>query len=134
MQRRITLGFLLIAALTTGCSQNGAQAVQASSSQYSDASLDGTYVFVDHSSGAIGKFVFDGNGNYTGGSVASGQEIFGCLPANFSGSYTINPDGSGSGTFNCQGISNQSVTIMAAQSGNSFVIGGGNAETLAVKQ
>ena len=135
MKRVIILGALLVAGLVSGCSQKGAQTVQAAPSGYSSASLDGTYVFVDRSSGAIGTFVFDGSGNYTGGSQAAGQEIFGCLPSSFSGTYTINSHGSGSGTFSCQGISNQNVTIMATQSGNSFVIGGAtNAQTLAVKQ
>jgi hypothetical protein len=133
--KRLTRPWLLLisALLMSGCSHNASSAVQAAPSGYSNASLNGTYLFVDRSSGAIGKFVFDGNGNYTGGSVQSGQEIFGCLPADFSGTYSVSSDGSATGTFNCQGYSTN-VTIEATQSGSSFVITGGNPETLAVKQ
>lgn len=84
-------------------SSDGPVSVSAQPSAYSDASLDGTYAFsvlgdwtLGQAFNGIGKVLFDGSGNITGGSITelvftSGPTCTGTL----SGTYALSQSGSG---------------------------------------
>ncbi|HLH76176.1 MAG TPA: hypothetical protein VKV28_05140 [Candidatus Binataceae bacterium] len=116
-----SLGLLL-----TGCSSNSS-----AQSVYNNASLKGSYalsfaVAVGSSNGSIsytggnGVMVADGNGNLSGSESYTDTEGDVCSNLALSGTYTINPNGTGLAVFkygtnnsdaNCQGSLTQALVI-----------------------
>ncbi len=125
-----------------GCG-NGSTNIIHTTGNYSNASLNGTYVYEVHGDSLggfyreVGAFTADGAGNITAGSDDSSFNSGG-LPVNFTGSYTIGNDGTGFVTFNssavAQGgaitlaitlVSSSKVDLMEA---DALAFGGGTAE------
>lgn len=112
--------------LMAGCSSNSS-----AQSSFNNASLKGSYalsfaVAVGSSNGSIsytggnGVMVADGNGNLSGSESYTDTEGDVCSNLALSGTYTINPNGTGLAVFkygvnstdpNCQGSLNQSLVI-----------------------
>ena len=121
--RIILLTVSISLAALVGCGSSMNQAVAPPSGAFSNSSLSGTYVFsfsgydVGSSNGsffaAVGSVTANGNGSFTGGTIdiddpSLGEAfntsyVFNRLPV--SGSYSITPDGRGSGniTFTVNG-------------------------------
>jgi hypothetical protein len=100
------LGAAVIALLAaSGCGYGGSQTVVRTGGNFSNASLNGTYVYEVRSFFAtglyreIGAFAADGVGHITAGSDDSSLNSGG-LPVNFTGSYQVLGDGTGFITFN----------------------------------
>src|SRR5436309_11500658 len=102
------LPILLAVFAATGCGYGGNNIVH-TTGNYSNASLNGTYVYQIHGqpfSGfyrEIGAFTADGAGHITAGSDDSSVNAGG-LPVSFTGSYQVFNDGTGSITFNNSGL------------------------------
>ena len=109
LTRTSVLGAAVLALFAaTGCGYGGNTVVH-TTGNYSNASLNGTYVYQIHGqpfSGfyrEIGAFTADGAGHITAGSDDSSVNAGG-LAVSFTGSYQIFNDGTGSITFNNSGL------------------------------
>ena len=109
LTRTSVLGAAVLALFAaTGCGYGGNTIIH-TSGNYSNASLNGTYVYEIHGEPVsgfyreIGAFTADGAGNITAGSDDSSVNAGG-LPVNFTGSYTVGNDGTGFITFNNTGL------------------------------
>jgi hypothetical protein len=125
-----------------GCGSGSTNIIH-TTGNYSNASLNGTYVYAIHGDSLggfyreVGAFTADGAGNITAGSDDSSFNSGG-LPVTFTGSYTVGNDGTGFVTFSnsavAQGgaitlaitlVSSSKVALMEA---DAFAFGGGTAE------
>ena len=109
LTRTSVLGTAVLALFAaTGCGYGGNTVIH-TTGNYSNASLNGTYVYQIHGqpfSGfyrEIGAFTADGAGHITAGSDDSSVNVGG-LAVSFTGSYQIFNDGTGSITFNNSGL------------------------------
>lgn len=120
------LTVMWLSLLMAGCSSNSS-----AQSSFNNASLKGSFalsfaVAVGSSNGSIsytagnGVIQADGNGNLSGSESYSDTDGGVCSGLTLSGTYTINPDGTGLAVFkygvnnpdpNCQGSLNQSLVI-----------------------
>ena len=152
--------FLASVLTIAGCS-NGSSGSSGSSgggtvlaqSGYTNASLTGTYAFsiVAPFNGSgpfydeVGTITFDGNGHITGGSgtaYLAGTPAVSCSSTNFTGSYSVQTSGAGSGTLSdtisgtgCStgALTNLPVAFQVAASGATIEFGsaGGNTQVFA---
>lgn len=106
LPRTSGLGAAVLALFATvGCGYGGSRTVVNTTGNYSNSSLNGTYVYEIHSfpvSGIyreIGAFTADGAGNITAGSDDSSLNSGG-LPVAYTGSYQVFNDGTGFLQFN----------------------------------
>jgi len=137
LTRTSVLGTAVLALFAaTGCG-NGGNTVIHTTGNYSNASLNGTYVYEingDSQVGVyreIGAFTADGSGHITAGSDDS--SLAGNIP--FTGTYQVFNDGTGSLTFSNSGLGqiNFAITIVSSSKiylmeGDAFADGGGTAE------
>ena len=100
-----------------GCGNGGTNIIH-TTGNYSNASLNGTYVYEirgDSLGGfyrEVGAFTADGAGNITAGSDDSSFNSGG-LPVNFTGSYTVGNDGTGFVTFNSSAVAQGGAITLA---------------------
>jgi hypothetical protein len=120
-----------------GCGYGGHGTVVQTTGNYSNATLNGTYVYEVHGDSAIGiyrevgAFTADGAGNITAGSDDS--NLAGTI--SFTGTYQVFNDGTGSITFNNSGLGsiNFAITVVSSSKlylmeGDAFADGAGVAE------
>jgi hypothetical protein len=123
--------------VASGCGNGGSTTIVHTTGNFSNADLNGTYVYEVHGDSQfgpyreIGAFTADGNGNIIAGSDDS------TLAGNisFTGSYQVFSDGTGSITFNNSGLGaiNFAITMVSSSKvdlmeGDFFADGGGTAE------
>ena len=100
-----------------GCGSGSTNIIH-TTGNYSNASLNGTYVYEIHGDSLggfyreIGAFTADGAGNITAGSDDSSFNSGG-LPVNFTGSYTVGNDGTGFVTFNSSAVAQGGAITLA---------------------
>ena len=100
-----------------GCGSGSTNIIH-TTGNYSNASLNGTYVYEIHGDSLggfyreIGAFIADGAGNITAGSDDSSFNSGG-LPVNFTGSYTVGNDGTGFVTINSSAVAQGGAITLA---------------------
>ena len=138
LTRTSGLGAAILALFAAvGCGYGGHVTIVNTTGNYSNSSLNGTYVYEIHGHSAIGvyrevgAFTADGAGHITAGSDDS--NLAGNI--SFTGTYQIFNDGTGSISFNNSGLGsiNLAITIVSSSKiylmeGDAFADGGGVAE------
>jgi hypothetical protein len=126
--RNIVLGLgLLSLVAAVGCGSSGNIPLPNPSGNFSNASLQGSYVFEMHGFDAtsgnpyreVGVFSADGNGNITGGIDDSS---FSAVGTAITGSYSIGKDGTGFVGFNTSSVGQVVLAITMTSSSQAYLL------------